>query len=71
LDQFDCTLQQGVAIAAKELPVAVRAVDRDSSKRGAEFDDRLHVDEDFLWLEARIRFAVRAIAKLSFCKSSV
>ena len=62
LDQLDGVLEQGVAVAAEELPVAVGAVDGDRAEGRAEFDKRLHVDQRLLGLEAVVLLGVGAFA---------
>ena len=62
LHQLHPALQQRVAVAAVELPVAVPPVDRHRPERGRELHDRLHVDQRLLQLEAPVGPAVGALA---------
>ena len=66
LDQLDGFLEQGVAVAAEELPVAVGAVDGHRAEGRAELDQGLHVDQRLLGLEAVVLLGVGAFAVLRF-----
>ena len=57
---LDGALQEGVAVAAEVLPVAVGAVDGDGAEGGAELDQGLDVDERFLDLEAVVLLGIGA-----------
>ena len=71
LNQFDGALQEGVAVPAEVLPVAVGAVDGDGAEGGAEFDKGLHVDQRFLDLESVVLLGIGAFTVLGLHEAGV
>lgn len=57
-EQLNCVLKQRIPIPAKELPVAVRAIDGHGAERSSQLDDSLHVYQGLLGLEASVLLRV-------------
>ena len=66
LNQLNRALQQSIAVAAKKLPVAIGAVDGDGAIGASQLDDRLHINQRLLQLEAPVGLAVGAFAEPRF-----
>ena len=59
-DELNRRLQQLVAVAPEELPVAIRTVDRDWPERRRQIDDGLHIDQRLLHAKLVVMAAVGA-----------